>query len=287
MQLRHPQVVVLDLLAQHPCRIAPPVRPHMGRAGQPAHRLFVVDLGQQVGALEPLQLQSVLEQPEELIGGSEVGRVLTPDIAALAQCGQRVHRRGHVQRLVAATVHQLQQLHGELHVAQSAGAELDLAGADTGGHQLLYSPAHRLHFDHEVITFAGDPDHRHQRGQVALAEFRVTNCRPGFQQRLELPGLGPALVVGGVRFDCPDQLTAATLRPQPGIHREERRRGHPHHLAGHAGAERVGPLGDEDDVDVADVVQFAGTAFAHRNDRQPRWRPVTAHGHLGNPQRCR
>ena len=192
-----------------------------------------------------------------------------------------------MQRLVAAAVHHLQQLHGELHVAQSAGAEFDLAGADVGGDQLLNPPPHGLHFDHEVLTLAGDPDHGHQRGQVALAEFRVADRRPGFQQRLELPGFRPSLVVGDVRLDRPDQLTAAALGPQPGVHLEERRRGHPHHLAGHPGAGRVGVLGDEDDVDVADVVQFAGTAFAHRDDRQPRRRAVAAHGHLGHPQRGR
>ena len=50
----------------------------------------------------------------------------------------------------------------------------------------------------------------------------------------------------------------------------------PHHLAGHPGRDRVGVLADEDDVDVADVVQFARTAFAHRDDGQPRRLAVVA-----------
>ena len=128
VQLGHPQVLVLDLLAQHPRRIVPAVGPDVGGAGQPAHRLVVVDLGQQMGALEPLQLQPVLEQPEELVGGGQVRRILATDVAALAQRRQRIHRGGDVQRLVAAAMHQLQQLHGELDVAQSAAAEFDLAG---------------------------------------------------------------------------------------------------------------------------------------------------------------
>src|SRR5258708_19235034 len=82
----------------------------------------------------------MLEQPEELVGGGQIRRVLTPDVAAFAQRGQRVHRGGHMQRLVAAAVHQLQQLHGELHVAQSAAAEFDLASANLGGHQLPSPP---------------------------------------------------------------------------------------------------------------------------------------------------
>ena len=88
-----------------------------------------------------------------------------------------------------------------------------------------------------------------------------------------------------MRFDGADQLTAAALRPQPGVDLEEGRRGHPQHLARQPGGECVGALTDEDDVDVADVVQFAGTAFAHRDDRQPGRRAVTAHVGLGHPQR--
>ncbi len=88
-----------------------------------------------------------------------------------------------------------------------------------------------------------------------------------------------------MRLDRPDQLAAATFGSQPGVHLEERRRGDPHHLAGHSGALRVGTLADEDHVEVADVVQFAGTAFAHRDDREPRRRVVTAHRDLSHPQR--
>ncbi|CAG7335471.1 hypothetical protein PICSAR61_04298 [Mycobacterium avium subsp. paratuberculosis] len=274
-----------QLLAQHPGRVVAAVRPDVGGPGQPAHRLLVVGLGQRVGALEPLQLQPVLEQPQKFVGGGEVGRVLAPDVAALPQRGQRVDRRGHVQRLVAAAVHQLQELHREFDVAQPAAAQLDLAAADVGGHQLLDAPAHRLHLDHEVLAFAGHPHHRHQRVQVASAELRVAHGRTGFQQRLELPRLGPALVVGDVRLHGADQLAAAAFRSQPGVDLEERLGRQPHHLAGHPGGDGVGALADEDDVDVADVVQFAGTAFAHRDDRQPRRCPVAAHVVLGHPQR--
>ena len=42
----------------------------------------------------------------------------------------------------------------------------------------------------------------------------------------------------------------------------------PHELAGQAGGLRGGGFGDEDDVDVGDVVEFPGAALAHGHDGQ-------------------
>lgn len=78
-----------------------------------------------------------------------------------------------MQRIVGATVHQLQQLDGELDVAQSTGAELDLPFPHPGRNQGLHPPAHRLHVGNEILTLAGGPDHRHQRVDVLLSEFGV------------------------------------------------------------------------------------------------------------------
>ena len=229
----------------------------------------------------------MLEQAKELIGGGHIRRVVPPDVAACPEGGQRVDRRRHVQRLVGATVHQLQQLHRELDVAQPAAAEFDLAASDVGGHQLLHPPPHRLNFAHEILTLASGPHHRHHRGDVLLTQFRVTGGRAGFQQRLKLPGLGPLLVVGNMRVDGPHQLAVAAFRAQRGVHLEKGVRCQPHHLAGHPGRYRIGRLGNEDHVDVADVVQFARTAFAHRDDRQPRRCGVAADPGLGDRQRSR
>ncbi|COW66604.1 Uncharacterised protein [Mycobacterium tuberculosis] len=90
-----------------------------------------------------------------------------------------------------------------------------------------------------------------------------------------------------MRLERTDQLPVAPLRTQGGVHLEKGRRGHPHHLAGHARVARVGALGNEYDIDVADVVQFARTALAHRDDRQARWRVLAAHARLGHAQRRR
>ncbi len=73
-----------------------------------------------------------------------------------------------------------------------------------------------------------------------------------------------------MRVQGADQLAVLALRPQRRVDLEERVGGEPHHLAGDPGGDRVGVLADEDDVDVADVVQFARAALAHRDDGEPR-----------------
>ena len=227
----------------------------------------------------------MFEQPQELVGGGQVGGVVAADVPAVTEGRQRIHGRCHMQRLVVSAVHQLQQLHGELDVAQPAGAQLDLARAHTGRNQFLDAPTHRLHFRNEVLPLACRPDHRHQRVDVLLPQLGVPGGGPCLHQRLELPRLGPALVVGDVRVKRAHQLAVLAFGPQRRVDFEERVGGEPHHLAGHPGGDRVGILRDEDDVDVADVVQFAGAALAHRDHRQPRHRGGVALGPNGHRQR--
>jgi hypothetical protein len=143
-----------------------------------------------------------------------------------------------MQRFVMAPVHQLQQLNGELDVAQTAGAEFDLTGSHARRHVLDDPPAHRLHLGHEVLALARRPHHRHQRIDVLLAEFGVACRGPCLHQRLELPRLGPALVVGDVGVQRAHQLALFALGAQRGVHFEECVGGEPHHLAGHPGGGR-------------------------------------------------
>ena len=198
MQPRHPVALAPQLLPQHAQRVVAAVGTHVRRARQPAQRLVVVEFGQHVGALETLQLQPVLEQAQELVRGGHVGRVVPADVPAVGERGQRFDGRRHVQRLVVASVHQLQQLHGELDVAQAAGAQLEFARAHRGRHQLLDPAAHRLHLGYEILTLAGGPHHGLESLDVAPAQIHVADGGPRLHQRLELPGLGPPLVVGDV-----------------------------------------------------------------------------------------
>ncbi len=102
------------------------------------------------------------------------------------------------------------------------------------------------------------------------AELGVTGGGARLHQRLEFPRLGPPLVVGDVGVQRAHQLAVFALRPQRGVHLEEGVTGEPHQLAGQPGRSGVRLVGDEDDVDVADVVQFARAALAHRDHREPR-----------------
>ena len=114
----------------------------------------------------------------------------------------------------------------------------------------------------------------------------VTDGGPGLEQGLELPRLGPPLVVRDVRFEGADQRALLALRPQRRVDLEERIRGEPDQLAGDPRGDRVGVLAHEDDVDVADVVELAGAALAHRDDGQPRGGRVVAADRPGRDDQC-
>ena len=111
--------------------------------------------------------------------------------------------------------------------------------------------------------------------------------RPRLQQRLELPGLGPSLVVRAVAGQGADQRAVAALGPEVRVDGEDAAfRGGPRADADHPGGEParggqrgglVGGLGDrlghglghEDNVDVAGVIQLPAAALAHGHHGEP------------------
>ena len=203
------------------------------------------------------------------------------DVSAFGERLERRQRRRLTQGLIRPAVHELKQLDRELDVPQAAGAELDLPVGFAGG-QVRYDPAaHRLHVGHEIVASGRLPDEAGNGGDVVLAEFGVTGDRPGLEQCLELPGLRPALVVGQVAGDRSHQRAGAPFWAKVGVDGEHRALGSalgadPDHGAGQLGGrlDRDGlvttslrPLGHEDDIDVAGVIELAGAAFAHRDHR--------------------
>ncbi|CAM5693735.1 hypothetical protein SGRIM128S_00467 [Streptomyces griseomycini] len=251
-------------------------------------------LGDEVGAAQPVQLDAVLQGAQEAVGVVELGGVRAADVAAGGEGLQRVEGGAAAQGGVGAAVHQLQQLHGELDVPQAAGAELELA-VDLGDGDVRHDPAaHLLHVGDEVLPLGGLPHQRLQRGDVLLAEREVAGHRAGLEQRLELPGLGPALVVGEVGGEGAHERPVAALRPQVGVHGPDGALdgglgADPHQVRGEPGrgAQRlvlVGPvrgLGHEDDVDVGHVVELVSPALAHRDHREPAQRGVLGRGGPG------
>ncbi len=184
-------------------------------------------------AAQPAELQQVLGAAQEPVGGAELVGVGPADVAARGQCGQRGQRGGRAQRLVRAAVHQLQQLDGELDVAQAAGAELELAARHVLRQRGLHAAAHRLHVLDEVLPLRRLPDQRADLGDVALAQVQVAGGRAGLEQRLELPGLGPPVVVRQVAGQRADERALAAFRAQVRVDGED-------------AALRGGPLADLD-----------------------------------------
>lgn len=69
-----------------------------------------------MGPPQPVELDPVLQGPQQAIGLVEGGGVLAPDVPAASQCGQGLQRRRGPQRRVVTAVHELQQLHAEFDV---------------------------------------------------------------------------------------------------------------------------------------------------------------------------
>ncbi len=232
------------------------------------------------------QLQPVLGGPQELVRVGQALRVVPADEAAVAQRRQRRQGGPDLQRGLGPAVYQLQQLYRELDVAQAARAELDLALQLVGRQVCDHPPAHGLGVGDEAGTLRGRPHQRGQRLDVALPQLQVAGERAGLEQRLELPGGRPALVVGLVAVQGAHQRPGASLRPERGVHLPGRLAADPHGVGGEPGGAGQcrglpvrGPaagviggrfgLGDEHHVDVGDVVQLPATRLAHPDDGQP------------------
>ena len=276
VQPAHLAAVVAPLLLELDHRVLRVVE----RAAEAAQRLVVV--GYDMGAAELEELDAVLEAAQERVGLVHGLAVLAPDVAAFGQPGEGAQRGRHLEARVATAVHHLEQLDRELDVPQATGAELELTLGLLRGQVLEHPASHRLDVADEPVAAGGRPDHRPHHGDVLPAEVQVAGDRPGLEQGLELPGLRPALVVAAVAGQGADQVAGLALGAEVGVDRPDGALGGVvgadlHHLGGELGG---GPRGhgvrgvvdrlvDEDDVDVADVVELAAAALAHRDHREP------------------
>ena len=237
--------------------------------------------GKHLGAAQAVQLQAVLDAAQEAVGLVHLRDVITGDVPALAEPGEGIEGGAALQHLVGPAVDHLQQLHGELHIPQPAGAELDvplhLGTRDVGDH----AAPHRPGVLDEAVAGGGLP----HPGLDHLLEFPAQLPVPGrgarLQQRLELPGVRPFGVVapvGGegahertvlalraeVRIDLPQGALAGALGAGAGQLAGERRTGGEHVLLG-----VLSPGGRDHvhDVDIGDVVELARSRLAERDHR--------------------
>ena len=77
---------------------------------------------------------------------------------------------------------------------------------------ILDPPSHGLHIFDEPGMIRCRPHEGRHRIHVFRAENEITCGRTGLQQRLELPGLGPTLVIAHMRGDGAHQGTLLSLR---------------------------------------------------------------------------
>ena len=177
----------------------------------------------EVRAAQPLELQPVLEHAEDAVVARELRGLLAADVAVLGEGRERGQRARLADRVIGRAVHELQQLHGELDVAQAARTELqlhvDLVGGDVLGDPL----AHALHRLDEAVAARARPHLRAPRPRRSGAELEVAGERPRLEQRLELPALRPAVVVLEVRLERAHERAVLALGPQVRIDLPERR----------------------------------------------------------------
>src|SRR3954447_2554679 len=166
-----------------------------------------------MGAAQLVQLKSMLDRPQEPVRRRKLRSIVASDVTTGSERLERDEGRRAAQRLIAATVHELQELHGELDVTKTTGSELHLA-VDLDGGQVVEDPAsHRLHVRHETLALRRRPDQWPKCVDVVTTEVRVAGHWPRLEQRLELPGLRPPAVVALVACQRANERAGLAFRP--------------------------------------------------------------------------
>jgi hypothetical protein len=167
--------------------------------GDPAQ--VVVGHRQHVGLLVVQVLDAVLDAAQELVGrGQRIGGFLRHEVGA-RQALQRVQRGPRAQFGELAAAHHLQQLHGELDLADAAARQLHVVGAlgaaGAAARRLLADlpVQHAQRIEHAVVEVAAEHEGQHHAAQaLGLAvRARCRAARPrGSSSRRSAPIRGPA-----------------------------------------------------------------------------------------------
>ena len=174
----------------------------------------------------------------------------------------------HAQIGVDAPVHELQELGGELDVADAAGSSLDVAVGTTTTLGVRLGPHLEGTNMAQIVGPEGHvPDHVRGGRGPGPAQLEISAHRDGLQERLPLPGLRPSLPVRLVGLEAPDERTVPTLGPQVEVHPE----------APTGRVDQAPPcprqalgvtVAHQHHVDVAGVVELGATELAHADHGQ-------------------
>ncbi len=172
--------------------------------------------------------------------------------------------------------------------------------ASRAGMFSTHPPPHRLDVADEAVALGDLPHHRRDEVDEVLPQLEVAGHRTCLEQRLELPGLGPPLVVRAMAGQGAHQGAGLALGAQVGVDRPDRALhgvlgADLHELGRELGGDPrcralvdvpggLGRLEDEEHVDVGDVVELVAAALAQRDDAQSR---RLRSGHAGPRDRQR
>ncbi len=249
----------------------------IGEAERARDRGARVQVGGKVVGLEVAHdLEPVLQAAQEAVGVGEHLGVDPRDVALLRQGAQGAQRVGVAQPRIAPAVHDLQELDGELDVADPPASPLHLD-------ELLAPPADvllqtDLRAAHLVDRVSRELARIHERRHPfheGAAEPRVPGRRARLDHRLALPDRGARLVVLERALQREAEQARAAAGAQRRVHaqRDALDRGvgeQPHEAPRRAlGRLLVGaPFVHEEDVDVAGVVELPAAELAERDHGQ-------------------
>ena len=245
-------------------------RGHAGLVGRDGMRLAVVD-----------HLQAMLDTAQKTVGFGQLVGGFRGDVTGGGQCLERVAGDAAPQRGIAAAEDELLGLGEELDLADAATTELHIVAEDLDRAAAAMGVDLALDrmdvVDRREIEMLAPDVGRHVRN-----EGRPDGFVAGNGVRLDhggaLPVLADALVVEFRGLDRHRQWGRARIRAEPEIgaedvavgrrlrHELNQQAGRPHEVARQllvSGQGRGVAVVEEDEVDVARVVEFAGPQLAH------------------------
>ena len=237
-----------------------------------------------MGLLVGDHLQGVLDPPERDIARREIVTGRRVDPLALRQRVERLERAALAKLRVAPAGDELLGLDEELDLANAAATELDVVAGDRDllvAAMVVDLPLDRVNVADRGVVEVLPPDVGDQLLQEGLARRDIAGDRPRFDQRRALPVLPEALVVLERRLGRDRDVGGAWIGAEAEVGAEDvavlgmlvedldQFLGQPdekHRRFLALGEFRHLGIEEDDEVDIARIVELARTELAHAED---------------------